>query len=179
MGMENGVYHICDCQASKCKLRKARGDNRELVHIDRWRLLTPLGMIESPYLRDMGIQQGESLLANAARSKKAAAPRLGSGLDALLEGENLEEPGLGARNDEKRRDRSRSPKRPKPKESMGRFLASQAAKQLEAGTATKKKQKKTSGRDHKEKRRRDESSETSSGGRSESSSFQLTPARGG
>ena len=82
MGLENGLCHICDCEASRCKVRKQRGDNRELIHIDG--LLTPAAMVGTGYLRGMGVQLGESALAAAARDKKAQSPRLGSGLDALL-----------------------------------------------------------------------------------------------
>ena len=83
MGLENGLYHVCDCAGARCKFRKPRGDNRELIHVDRWRLLTPLAMVETEYLRDMGIKMGGGLLAAAAREKKATAPRLGSGLEPL------------------------------------------------------------------------------------------------
>ena len=76
MVLENGLYHICDCEASTCKVQEKRGDNQELIHIDHWRLLTPAAMV----VRGMGLQLGETSLANAARAKKAHSPRLGSGL---------------------------------------------------------------------------------------------------
>ena len=41
-------------------------------------------MVETGYLRSMGLQLGESAVANAARAKKAQIIRLGSGLDALM-----------------------------------------------------------------------------------------------
>ena len=59
---------------ARCK--RKRGDNQELIHIDHWRLLTPAAMV----VRGMGLQLGETSLANAARAKKAHSPRLGSGL---------------------------------------------------------------------------------------------------
>ena len=98
-------------------------------------------MVETEYLRDMGIKMGEGLLAGAAREKKATAPRLGSGLDALLEAD----PGLAeAVEPEKARgrgqDRSRSPRR--GRETMGQFLAKQVAKHGDADAGTKKKKKK-------------------------------------
>ena len=49
MGRSNGLYHICDCKASRCKVRKGRADRRELIHIDKWRLQTPSSMFDSPY----------------------------------------------------------------------------------------------------------------------------------
>ena len=175
MGLENGVYHVCDCAGARCKVRKPRGDNRELIHVDRWRLLTPLAMVETEYLRDMGIKMGEGLLAGAAREKKATAPRLGSGLDALLEAD----PGLAeAVEPEKARgrgqDRSRSPRR--GRETMGQFLAKQVAKHGDADAGAKKKK---SEKEKDAKRRRRASSASSSKEESDSSSFQLAPARGG
>ena len=177
MGLENGLYHVCDCAGARCKVRKPRGDNRELIHVDRWRLLTPLAMVETEYLRDMGIKMGEGLLAGAAREKKATAPRLGSGLDALLEAD----PGLAeAVEPEKARgrgqDRSRSPRR--GRETMGQFLAKQVAKHGDVDAGTKKKKKKSE-KEKDAKRRKRASSASSSKEESDSSSFQLAPARGG
>jgi hypothetical protein len=155
MGAQNGLYHICDCDAIRCKVKKARGDQRELIHIDRWRLQTPLTMLESPYLKDLGIQLGEKALSQAAREKKATPPRVGSGLDqALLEGAGLEgvapEP-LPDGEVRKRKDRSRSPARGAV--SMARYLTQQVAKEGES-KAREKKKKKEGDKKKKEKKRR-------------------------
>ena len=156
MGAQNGLYHICDCDAIRCKVKKARGDQRELIHIDRWRLQTPLTMLESPYLKDLGIQLGEKALSQAAREKKATPPRVGSGLDqALLEGAGLEgvapEP-LPDGEVRKRKDRSRSPARGAV--SMARYLTQQVAKESESKAREKKKKKKEGDKKKKEKKRR-------------------------
>ena len=175
MGLENGLYHICDCDASQCKVRKRRGDNRELIHIDKWRQLTPAAMVGTSYLKSMGIHLGESVLAAAAREKKATTPRLGTGLGTLLADAEArqEEP----RKEKKRAEgRSRSPKK---RESMGAFLAKQANKHADAKGVEKKKKKKDEKKGKEKKEKRDVSSDTSSGERSDSSSFELTPARGG
>ena len=177
MGLENGLYHVCAGQASKCRQRKPRGDNRELIHRDKWRLLTPLEMVETPYLKDLGVRMGEGLLSSAARAKKATAPSLGSGLDALLEGEG---PEAEAPKPEKEKDpkspRSRSPRR--GRESMGKFLARQAAKQGDVEPGDKKKKKKDE-KEKKARRQKRASSASISKEESDSSSFQLAPARGG
>ena len=34
MGLESGVYHICDCESSRCQVRKKRGDNRGFTSTD-------------------------------------------------------------------------------------------------------------------------------------------------
>ena len=78
VGSENGLYHVCDCEASRCRVRKARGDRRELIHVDRWRLQTPATMMESPYLAHLGADLGEKAFSTAAREKKAAVPTGGS-----------------------------------------------------------------------------------------------------
>ena len=50
IGPSGFVFHICAGEASKCKAKKARGDARELIHIDKWRMLTPKLML-SLFLR--------------------------------------------------------------------------------------------------------------------------------
>ena len=173
MGLENGLYNLCDCEAAHCRVRKKRGDGRELIHVDTWRLLTPAAMVGTGYLKGMGLQLAEAALASAARDKKANTPGLWSGLDALLAAHEDEAPPPNV--DKGRADaRSRSPKR---RESMKEYLMKQANKHGEAVAPSKKKKKEDrKARSHKKRRA---SSDTSSGERSDSSSFQLTPARGG
>jgi hypothetical protein len=173
MGLENGLYNLCDCEAAHCRVRKKRGDGRELIHVDTWRLLTPAAMVGTGYLKGMGLQLAEAALASAARDKKANTPGLGSGLDALLAAHEDEAPPPNV--DKGRADaRSRSPKR---RESMKEYLMKQANKHGEAVAPSKKKKKEDrKARSHKKRRA---SSDTSSGERSDSSSFQLTPAPGG
>ena len=140
MGPENGLYHVCDCEASRCRVRKARGDRSELIHVDRWRLQTPATMMESPYLAHLGADLGEKALSTAAREKKAAVP-IGSGLDAAL----LGEAGPGGEEmevDKRSRKRSRSPRGEQG--SMGRYLTQQAVKQGETKAASQKKKKRSS-----------------------------------
>ena len=59
--LSKGVaFHICRCEAKACKKRLARGDKRILIHIDQWRMLSPQTMLETSYLRDMGLHLGEA-----------------------------------------------------------------------------------------------------------------------
>ena len=172
MGQNNGLFHICDCEAARCRVRKARGDGRELIHIDKWRLQTPASMLESPYLVELGRELGEKALATAARDKKAPAPR-GSGLDAALLAEPVPE-GEVPDQDERPRKRSRSPRGDHG--SMDRYLKQQVLKQGESKATSRKKKKKEQS---KKKEKKKEKSSSSSSEKSESSSFQLAPARGG
>ena len=176
MGRENGLYHICDCEVSKCKARKGRADRRELIHLGKWRLLTPRAMLDIGYLHDLGVRLGESIVANLAREKKAPRAPLGTGLEEALGKEAEPKRGASRPKDKEMRKRSRSPKR--GKESMPQFLLQQAAKQGEKKSAPSKKRKKR-GSEKKPKRDEEDSPDKTSSEESESSSFQLAPARGG
>ena len=83
-GENNFLFHICDGDAKKCKARKNRGDHRELIHIDRWRLMTPETMIGTGYLADWGKQLGMDLLEQKASESPPKPAEAGTGLDAAL-----------------------------------------------------------------------------------------------
>ena len=157
MGTGNGLYHICNCDAICCKLRKERGDRRELIHIDRWRLQTPLTMVDSPYLKNLGVQLGEKALSQAARDKKSQQAPFGSGLDEALLGEA--DAGGGAlskpkKEEDRRKEKERSRSRLRGAGSMVRYLARQVAKQGESKATEKKKKKKESDKKKRRKRRK-------------------------
>ena len=40
------VYHMCDRSVLRCTVNLPRRDRREVVHMDRWRLLVPATMVE-------------------------------------------------------------------------------------------------------------------------------------
>ena len=183
-GEQNFLHHICDCEAKRCKTRKIRGDQRELVHIDRWRLMTPETMIGTGYLDDWGKQLGMELLDQKAQEQgPPKVPDAGSGLDAALARVEKEpdvgkgKPGAGKKRrvgsespqpaDSRKRSRSRKGRT----ESMEDFLAEKVKERKRArderGGERKKKKK--------ERSDSDESSSASSG----TSSFHWSPARGG
>ena len=75
------VFHLCDGRASACRKKTARGDRRAVIHVDKWRMLTPQAMVEVPYLRAHGIRLGKTEIEKFAEEKKAQRPPPGTGLD--------------------------------------------------------------------------------------------------
>ena len=131
------LYHMCLGRAPRCKTRLPRGDRRILIHVDRWRMLTPENMVVVPYLKEAGVRLGEQALEAMAHEKekrnshdKGAAGL--SGLDAALRDAGIPPlpPGRddkGRREEKKKRDRSpRSRSREKGKSGVGRYLRDQA-----------------------------------------------------
>eukprot|EP00438_Fugacium_kawagutii_P004852 Skav221073 [mRNA] locus=scaffold3118:301772:302386:- [translate_table: standard] len=49
-----GVFHVCTGSRRSCRVRLPRGDRRELVHLERWGVMTPMKMLESSYTADLG-----------------------------------------------------------------------------------------------------------------------------
>ena len=176
MGRDNGLYHICDCEVSKCKAKKGRADRRELIHT--------LGKVAPLDSTGHGGHWLSSRFGSQARASWPTWP----GKRRLLEHKwapGWRRPEQGGRTQEGRasrpkekelRKRSRSPRR--GKDSMPQFLLQQAAKQGEKKTAPSRKKKKR-GSEKKPKREDQDSPEKTSSEESESSSFQLAPARGG
>eukprot|EP00438_Fugacium_kawagutii_P035066 Skav236673 [mRNA] locus=scaffold338:400738:405778:- [translate_table: standard] len=95
MGAENGLYHICEGEASKCKLRKNRGDRRELIHVDKWRLLTPMSMLNISYLSQLGVREGERALAEKTRELKEPLAPPAAVEDLTKEARAVDEEGFG------------------------------------------------------------------------------------
>ena len=85
---KGAIFHICEGSAGTCKLRKPRRDPRELIHLDRWRLLSPHTMMLSKYTEPLGLQLGREALRQKAQEKAAAVPPVGlggTGLDDALQ----------------------------------------------------------------------------------------------
>ena len=53
---ERGLFHLCSSKLKDCSVRIGRGDRRELVHVQRWRLVSPLIMVENEYIKSLGLQ---------------------------------------------------------------------------------------------------------------------------
>ena len=51
-----GVYHVCGSERRSCAIRLGRQDRRELVHLEKWRLMSPVLMMESPYSKELGLR---------------------------------------------------------------------------------------------------------------------------
>lgn len=190
VGPQKGVYHVCSGDARRCRVRLPRGDKRELIHLDRWRMLTPLTMLSSPYLVEKGKELGEMALKDFADELKVKGkkPPGDSGLQEALDASMAE-----AVEAEKRKKAEKSRKtledevedeaqermsRKRKPEDMGAYLRSQVMKRgsddKEAdskGGASKAKKRK--------KKKKKESKSSSSESSSQSPVFQSALARGG
>ena len=187
--MENEVrdsvaYHLCQGPSQQCRKKLVRGDRRTLIHVDKWRLLTPQLMMETGYLKSQGKRLALQAIADAARDKGAPlVPPAGTGLDAALHAQlpaggdgSGQEPRKEKEKDAKRK-RSKSPPRGK---GLAAKLAGQERMKLDEqgrGDSKKKKKKK------KKKSRRDRSSSGSSSAdetsESSGSVFREASTRGG
>ena len=193
------VYHLCSGAAKHCRARLPRGDGREVVHVDSWRMLSPRIMMESgdsQYMNAIGTQWMADLLAAWSPSDRGGDPVPGkgeSGLDSALK-EMMEEAkgaasGSKAAQKEvarKREDRGRSPQRKDMSSFLDQQARKRAAERRREDEARKERRKSGSerARKHKKKRRRDsEASDVvdvpSQSGSETSSGFPKAPARGG
>eukprot|EP00435_Cladocopium_sp_Y103_P047964 s1615_g14.t1 len=50
------VYHICQSKRTDCTARLGRGDRREMIHLQRWRMTNPLVMLEHDYSRECAMR---------------------------------------------------------------------------------------------------------------------------
>eukprot|EP00435_Cladocopium_sp_Y103_P069483 s617_g33.t1 len=50
------VYHICQSKRADCTARLGRGDRREMIHLERWRMTNPLVMLEHDYSRECAMR---------------------------------------------------------------------------------------------------------------------------
>ena len=186
MGKDDGAYHICSGPASRCRVRLPRGDRRQLIHIDRWRMLTPFAMLNTAYLTALGKSLGEQVLAEYVDKPAEEAPPGPVGDSGLAQA--LEESIREAEEEEKKRKRhkaegkdddkadraseGKSAKKPRS-EPLGDYLASQVEKRKNEGQKKKKEKKK------KKKRVKRDSLSPSSSSTSDSAVFQSSLARGG
>ena len=189
---KGSLYHLCQGRASSCKKRLARGDKRVLVHVDKWRMLTPQVMLETPYLKGIGKRLGKEVLDRS--STLALRPPGGTGLDDVvaqpvvsgLPQPPVPDPKEKDRGKKKERSRGRS-RTPRKGRKLKDFVEEQEDKRREERAKAKKarsrKEKKKSKKKKKKKDSGSDSSRSSSCRSSSSSSaaslFQGTSARGG
>ena len=181
------VYHVCQGSAKTCKRRLARGDRRILIHVDRWRLLTPQVMIDQAYLKDQGIALGRAAIEEKAKERGPVVPG-GTGLDAAVAAprasvggeargsEEVEEP----RKERKAQRRSRSRGRSRRLEDK---LADQERKKAEDKGREESEREKKKKKAERGRRRKDSPSSGSSSGSSSATSsgslFRPSSVRGG
>ena len=64
------MYHVCKDKHSKCKQKLEKGDRRHLIHMDRWRLMSPATTrLGATYLKALGARLGKEQLRAAAEAK--------------------------------------------------------------------------------------------------------------
>ena len=185
---DKAVYHVCQGAARHCKQKLARGDRRVLIHVDKWRLQSPQVMLETDYLKDLGMTRGIEAVDEAVKDKNGEAQRLaiaGTGLDAAMDAGKRDfppDPPGQQEKKEKEKKRSRSPMGSKKPKGLAAHLASQEEKKKAALKDSKSKGKKKKKKRSKKKGRKESSSESvSSGSYSDSSGslFHDASARGG
>ena len=179
------IFHLCEGKANVCKKKLARGDRREVIHVDQWRLMSPQTMVETLYLRDLGKQLGRQVLDQTlADAQRPVLP--GTGLDAAL---------LGARDPPEAVGRGREKERKSPEAERRRSRSAKKHKRLRDHVEAQEKRKRDARKDEdkkdakekkkrkkkKEKKKKSSSDSTSrsSGSSSSASLFRRASARGG
>ena len=188
---ENCLYHLCSSDPAACKKKPRRGDRREVVHIGRWRLLTPLVMVEEPYLEREGVRFGKQAMDDMARDVRAhkAGPLgvspVGTGLDAVMaEPPKPPDDRGGGKEPKRKKSRSRSPR--KGPKGLAGYLRERAEahqqKQADESRRGRRREKEKKSRAEKEARRKAKDLGDSSSSDDESSAgssvFRTAPSRG-
>eukprot|EP00435_Cladocopium_sp_Y103_P063028 s18_g24.t1 len=139
-----GVYHLCGSKLKDCPMRLSRADRRELVHVQRWRMVNPLIMAENEYMKPLAIELVRDWVQGFVPAERVPEPAVGrapgppgggggdhTGLDRAAEearkggaGEDLA--GEGQRKEKK------TPEKIEPRGSVGALLERRAAEQREA-----------------------------------------------
>ena len=181
------VYHICQGKHSTCRFKLPRGDRRIMIHLDRWRLLTPATMVQTDYLREKGNTWARVLLKDAAEAKarQAGAPEAapGTGIERALAEAGVEAgfppiaPEPAGRGDEERPDKTPMEDTKKIEDHIREQVA-RHEKRARSRSPAKKRRNKDKSAKEKGRRRRKDTSEYSSAS-SGSSLFRPAPARGG
>ena len=136
-----GLYHICGSGRGQCSVRLGRGDRRELVHLHKWRVTSPLVMMESAYSKPIALQALQNWVNNfqarvPSPARPPAPPHEGgrgdaTGLDKALEAVDKEVE--AAEPQRKRAEQARAMEVDKtPKGSVGALLEKKAAERREA-----------------------------------------------
>ena len=194
--VDNVVYHLCCTEAKKCTFRLPRGDRRELVHLARWRMVNPGGLLLEGWTKDVAMAAIREAVEKftpppVAPIAPVVAPAAvgGSGLDEALAAEAA---GGGDRRDrrEERSKRGREAEK-KARGSVGQLLQEKARVMAEKAETerqqSRRKRKRERSRDDRrriDKRSRgpeDDSygSDSKDDVSSEESDFQKPPTRGG
>ena len=191
---KGAVYHVCQGSAKSCRRRLPRGDKRILIHVDRWRLLTPQVMVDQGYLKSQGVALGRAAIEERAKAKAPVYPGA-TGLDAALAAPQAPLGDGGARGSQEdaprpreaeKKDRRRSRSRGRRRH-LADKIADQEKKKAEEQDKEadeKERRKKTKKRKGDKGRRRRDSPSSGSSSRSSSATssgslFRPSSVRGG
>ena len=157
-----GIYHLCGSKRAQCTARLGRGDKREMVHLERWRMTNPMVMMEHEYSRDVALMAVNNWVNNFAAKvpeppNPPGPPGGARGVDPTGLDKALAAAGEVEEEDQadKRRKAERTQVEVHPKGSVGMMLEKKAAERR-AALAEKERQ------DH---RRRPEGGRSRSRGR--------------
>ncbi len=92
LGVDKVVYHLCKCEAKKCTYKAPRADKREVVHLSKWRMVNPSGLLLEGWTKDVAMACIRELVRkyvphpiDPPRPPGPAAAPGGSGLDEVVE----------------------------------------------------------------------------------------------
>lgn len=60
------VYHLCGSKRTECAARLGRGDRREMIHLERWRMTNPMVMLEHDYSKEVAMRALNNWVNNFA-----------------------------------------------------------------------------------------------------------------
>ena len=195
LAVDKVVYHLCKCEAKRCGYKPPRGDKREVVHLARWRMVNPSGLLLEGWTKDVAMACIRDLVRkyvpHPIAPPRAPAPVAvlgGAGLDEAVE-EGLREGPKRIKPDKKDKEVARESRG--SKRSVSQVLQEKAKtagdRDEQERQRKKRKRKARSSGGHKGKmekvdRDQDLLSSPSSSDESDSSGesvFQKPPTRGG
>eukprot|EP00435_Cladocopium_sp_Y103_P065934 s1385_g28.t1 len=170
-----GVYHLCGSKLRDCAVRLSRSDRRELVHIQRWRLVNPLIMAENDYMKDVAIELVKDWVKGFVPAQNVPEPGVGrapgapggsggdhTGLDRAAEEARIEKELKEASAEAQKKQKKEQ--KIEPRGSVGALLERRAAEQREAWRRKemeRRRKTKERGRSRSRRRRRRGSKEKS------------------
>lgn len=185
------MYHICSNPRGQCAERLGRSDRRQLIHMHRWRMTSPLVMMESAYAKPVALKAMENWVNNfqarvPSPSRPPAPPGAGggndtTGLDKEVEAaEEADEPGK-KKATVKKAPVAEEVSEKTPRGSVGAVLERKAAERREtmrAREVEKKRARERARSRSRGRRRKRRSDRTSSGGVSSSCSRSSKSSQG-
>eukprot|EP00438_Fugacium_kawagutii_P024240 Skav223101 [mRNA] locus=scaffold419:604151:608290:+ [translate_table: standard] len=76
----DAAYHLCRGARGRCPSRLPRGDRREVVHLQRWRLMSPMMLVNSGYAAGIGLKLIQDYVDGfSPRVPEPGAPPVGAG----------------------------------------------------------------------------------------------------